>query len=289
MDQLTQAFLAFAKEKRADLVGIAPIERFADVPAEHHPRSIFPECRSVIVLGKRITRGTLRGIEEGTQFELYGQYGLSWLADRMLAITTIALATWLEDNRWEACPVQDLPPQVPPSGVAVRPEAPAPNVMIDMRQAAVRAGLGEIGFAGEVLTSEYGPRQRFQLILTDAPLTPTPLPTALVCDQCMACVTSCPLDAISLERKKTVTIDSLTFTVGEIDYSKCRSCQNGARPNPHHPSGDPDRLGALCMRSCVDHLDRVGAISNSLENPFRNRPAWQVNAQGQSSLQETQA
>ena len=58
----------------------------------------------------------------------------------MLAITTITLATWFEDQRWEACPIQDLPPEVPPSGVRVKPELPPPNVMVDVRQAAVRAG-----------------------------------------------------------------------------------------------------------------------------------------------------
>ncbi|MCK5806469.1 MAG: epoxyqueuosine reductase, partial [Lentisphaeria bacterium] len=244
MNELTQRFLDFAKEKRADLVGIAPIERFADVPAEHHPCSIFPETKSVVVIGKRITRGTLRGLEEGTQFDIYGQYGLAWLKDRMLAMTTIGLATWFEDNRWEACPIQDLPTQVPPSGVKVKPDLPAPNVMIDVREAAVRAGLGEIGFNGEILTPQYGPRQRFQLILTDAPLDPTPMLEKPVCDMCMACVEICPLGALSGE--KTVTVAGKDMTIANVNYGICRGCQNGVRPNPNHPSGNPDRLGALC-------------------------------------------
>ena len=114
MDPLSSAFLAFAKEARVDLVGVAPVERFDDVAADHHPRSIFPDTRSVVVIGKRITRGTLRGVEEGTQFDIYGQYGLAWLKDRMLAVATITLATWLEDHRWEACPIQDLDARIPP-------------------------------------------------------------------------------------------------------------------------------------------------------------------------------
>ena len=284
MNELTREFLDFAREKRADLVGIAPIARFDDVPADHHPAAIFPECASVVVLGKRLTRGTLRGVEEGTQFDLYGQYGLSWLMDRMLAITTIGLATWLEDRRYEACPIQDLPPEVPPAGVPVRPDLPAPNIMIDVRAAAVRAGLGEIGLCGEVLTPEFGPRQRFQLILTDAPLDPTPMLEEAVCDRCGACVRSCPLGAMSAE-SETVTIAGKSMPVAKIDYSICRRCKNGARPNPHHGSGKPDRLGALCVRSCVDHLEREGRIRNALEKPFRKRPAWQIDARGQSSLQ----
>ncbi len=282
MNQLTQDFLAFAKEKRADLVGIAPIERFADVAPNHHPCSIFPETKTVVVIAKRITRGTLRGIEEGTQFDLYGQYGLSWLKDRMLAITTISLATWLEDQRWECCPIQDLDPAIPPSGVAVAPGKPAPNVMIDVRDAAVRAGLAEVGFSGEVLTPQYGPRQRFQILLTDAPLDPTPMLEKAVCDQCGLCAKACPLGAFGGE--KTVTIAGKAMTVAEINYGICRKCGNGTCGNGDHPAGKPDRLGALCTRTCVHHLDSEKRIENALENPFRNRPAWQRDAQGQVSL-----
>lgn len=283
MDSLTQDLRAYAAEKRVDLLGIAPLDRFDDVPPEHHPRSIFPEARSVIVLAKRITRGTLRGVEEGTQLELYGQFGQSWLADRMLAITTIALAAWLEDRRWEAVPIQDLPPQTPPSGVRVTPDLPAPNVMIDVRAAAVRAGLGELGWSGELLTPRFGPRQRCQLILTDAPLTPDPLLAEPVCDRCGQCAASCPLGALAGEQ--VVTLGGQRMTLANIDYNACRACRNGARPNPHHSAGLPDRLAAVCTRTCVDHLERAGRVEQFAQ-PFRVRPAWQIDRQGVTGLQE---
>lgn len=283
MDTLTADFLEFAREKRADLVGIAPIERFDDVPREHHPQTIFPETRSVIVVGKRIPRGALRGVEEGTQLEIYGQYGLSWLKDRMLALLTISLATWLEDRRWEAVPIQDLDPHIPPSGVPVKADLPPPNVMIDVPDAAVRAGLGEIGYHGAFLSPKFGPRQRFQLILTDAELEPTPMPESLVCDQCGACRTSCPLGAFGGETQQAIA--GLMMTVAEIDDGVCAKCENGRRPNPDHPAGLSDRLGALCVRSCVQHLEETGRIENRFAQAFRQRPAWQVDARGETALQ----
>ncbi|MEM1562698.1 MAG: (4Fe-4S)-binding protein, partial [Candidatus Bathyarchaeia archaeon] len=54
-----------ARKLGADLVGVAPIERFKDVPAHMHPASILPEAKSIIVVGRQIVRGALRGIEEG--------------------------------------------------------------------------------------------------------------------------------------------------------------------------------------------------------------------------------
>ncbi|OGV70830.1 MAG: hypothetical protein A3K19_26945 [Lentisphaerae bacterium RIFOXYB12_FULL_65_16] len=287
MDKFTQAFKEFAVEKRVDLLGFAPIERFDGVPAKHHPKSIFPETKTVIVLGKRITRGTLRGVEEGTQFDIYGQYGLSWLSDRMLAITTIAVATYLEDNRWEAVPLQDLPPQIPPSGVPVKPELPAPNVMVDAKDAAVRAGVGEIGYCGELLTPQYGPRQRLQMILTDAPFAASPILEKPVCDKCKQCAKTCPLGAFASGKEKAVTVCGKSMAVAEVDYAICRRCQNGARPNPYHGAGLPDRLGALCVRSCVDHLERSNRVENCFSNEFRKRPAWQCDIIGRPSLQQS--
>ena len=288
MDAFSAEFSAFAESQRVDLLGIAPIERWEDVPPEHHPASIFPEVKSVVVLGKRITRGTFRGVEEGTQLDLWGQYGQSWLRDRVLAITTIQLATWLEDQGWEAVPIQELPPEMPPSGIAISPDKPAANVVIDVLDAAVRAGLGEIGFCGELLTQRFGPRQRLQLILTEAELEPTPVAAPGICDLCGECVKHCPLGAMNADAASTVTKAGQTVRIAAIDYSLCKKCRNGATANHAHPSGRPDRLGALCVRTCMDHLEREHRVTGTFAQPFRQRPAWQIDASGESTLREEQ-
>ena len=145
MNAFTDQLRDYAPCAGADLLAISPIGRFDDFPTEKHPASIFPEVRSVLVIGKRIVRGALRGVEEGTQFDLYRQYGRDWLNNRVLATVTFRIAEFLEDNGWEAVPLPNLPPEVPPMGIPVRAGQPAPNVMLDFDDAAVRAGLGEIG------------------------------------------------------------------------------------------------------------------------------------------------
>lgn len=274
--QFTSEFKAYARQVGADLIGIADIERFTDVAANRHPSSIFPEARSVVMIGKRITRGTLRGVEEGTQFDLYSQYGRNWLSNRFLAMCTFKAAEYLEDNGWESVPVPDLPPQVPPLGVPVREGQPAPNVMIDFEDAAVRAGLGEIGLCGVLLTPEFGPRQRVQLIITDAPLVPDPLLAEPVCNRCIETEEVCPMGAIHVEDIQERVICGKSMPVARIDYSRCRGCANGAAPNPHYASGLPDRLAAFCIRSCVDQLETAGRVNNTFKNPFRQRRPWQV-------------
>lgn len=276
MDKFTVDLKEHARSVGADLIGIAGIERFKEIGAEHHPLSIFPEAKSVVVVGKRIVRGALRGIEEGTQFANYSLYGYRWLENRFLAMVTLKVSEELERNGWEAVPIMDLPIQTPPMGVSVREDNPAPNVMVDIRDAAVRAGLGEIGYLDVFLSPEFGPRQRFQAIFTNAELVEDPLFEGKICDRSAEMNSFCPLGAVGGEKEKTVEICGKEARVAEIDYSKCRECRNGAVANRYHESGLPDRLGAVCVRSLVDYLENKGRVGNKFNNPFRKKVPWHV-------------
>ncbi len=264
----------YARQAGADVIGVANVERFDELSAEKHPLSIFPETKSVIVLGRRITRGTLRGVEEGTNFGNYSMFGYDWLENRFIALTTFTVSEFLEDNGWEAVPLPNIPPQVPPMGVSVKEGSPEPNVLLDFDDAAVRAGVGEIGYLGVLLTPEFGPRQRIQMILTDAEIEPDPILTEDICPRSSELKDFCPLGAFKGE--KEIVIAGKKMTVAEIDYKRCASCKNGVQPNYLHPAGRPDRLAAVCIRSYADYLERKGRITNRFELPFRQREAWTV-------------
>jgi len=68
------------------------------------------------------------------------------------------------------------------------------------RHAATRAGLGEFGYSNVVLTREFGPRQRFNSVVTDAELEPDPLIEEPIClrDKCRLCLEACVMECISL-------------------------------------------------------------------------------------------
>ena len=271
----TAAFREHAKKVGADLIGIAPVSRFEGMPAEKHPASIFPEVKSIIIVGKRITRGTLRGVEEGTQFDLYNLYGREWLNNRVLATATFRTAEFLEDNGWEAVPIPNLPPEIQPMGISVRPGQPAPNVMLDFNDAAVRAGLGEIGHCGMFLTSQFGHRQRFQMILTDAELSANDIPTDSICMKCSDLTAICPLKAIT-DNGKIISICGKSMPVADVDDNVCKRCKNGATANNLHPSGKVDRFAALCSRNCMTMLEDAGRLDTAFEHKFRDRKPWGV-------------
>jgi epoxyqueuosine reductase QueG len=68
------------------------------------------------------------------------------------------------------------------------------------RHAATRAGLGEFGYNNIVLTPQFGARQRFNSIITEAELEPSPLLDKPVClrDACMLCQKACYMGVITM-------------------------------------------------------------------------------------------
>lgn len=158
----------YAKSIGVDLLGFAAKERFENVRPDENPFSIFPEGNTLILIGKRIVRGVLRGIEEGTNFTDYKSLGSSWLDDNNNSLMCYELTRYLEDRGYEAVPVFPNPVEAKGMGIPVKDRKPAPNVTPDFQYAVVACGLGEIGYHGEILTPEFGPRQRWQMIITDA-------------------------------------------------------------------------------------------------------------------------
>lgn len=273
---MKEAVLSSAKKIGIDLIGFASRERFESVPADKNPFSIFPEAKTVIMVGKRICRGSLRGVEEGTNFGDYNLFGKNWLEDEFLSIACYDLVNFLEDNGWEACPIFPNPTELGPQGVSVAEGRPEPNVYPDFDYAAVACGLGEIGLNGIFLSPKFGSRQRFHMILTDAEIEETPLFNGSICDLCGKCAKDCPLGAIDCDNLIEIDICGKKMKVANICYDVCISCKNGACKNRFNADIKPDRLAALCNRTCLCHLEENGVLENEFENKFRNREPWSV-------------
>jgi len=270
----SQEVKKWAKSFGADLVGIASPKYFEDVVAENNPRSIYPEYKSIIVVGRRILRGSLRGVEEGTNFgSTYGSFGFIWLEDNFLSKTTYDLTCRLEENNFEAVPLfgyQDLDMSY---GMPVADGKPAPNVIVDSNYAAHVAGLAEYGLGDIMLTDEFGPRQRFAVILTDAELKADTPKSRTLCVECAACVNSCPLGAIDPEKLTRKGAPGFEMPVAEINMDICNNCDNGAACG--RGRGDHrDRQAAACSRACIIQLEKTDKLKNNFANKFRKRSPW---------------
>ena len=282
MQDLKQQIKDYAIRNGADLIGFASKDRFHGQDPRYNPFSIFPEGNTVILLGRRITRGTLRGTEEGSNFGDYDMFGYRWLDDEFVAQTCYDVVRFIEDNGWEAVPIFPNPMESYGMGVPVDNGRPAPNVAPDFAYAAVACGLGEIGMNGEVLTKKYGPRQRFQMIITDAYIEADQISDDKICDGCGKCAQVCPLGAIDVKNPKDVNICGKVMQVAEIDYYICKKCKNGAKTNRLMSAAKPDRLAALCNRTCVCSLEKGGKIENVFVNKFRKHEAWGIDIYGKN-------
>ncbi len=191
------------KEMGADLVGIADMNRFEGTPKQFDPRYIFPEAKVMIVLAYRIPRGIFRGIEEGTYFSNYPSIGYAGMNQVFGPMILWNLTRYIEDEGYDAVPIANINGSEAINifngnfktdwSVPVSPEKPYPDILINFRFSAYYAGLGEIGYSRLFLSPEFGPMNRFVVILTDAPLTPDPIYHGpAICDRCKLCVKNCP-------------------------------------------------------------------------------------------------
>ncbi len=293
----SQAVKKVAMMHGADLVGIASMDRFEGAPMAADPRYIFPGARNCIVLACRIPRGSLIGIEEGTFFQSYSMMGYAGINFVRMPMAIWGLTAFLEDAGYDAVPLAN---HIPWTGIdnndgsprpnwsrPVAPDRPAPDVFVHYRIAAYAAGLGEIGYSKVFLTPEFGPRQRFGLILTNAPLEADPIYEGHLCDRCMRCAKTCSGQAISMTETVNIKVAGHDVVWGKLAEQVCRGAFRGATPetNPFYVKHAPENImwhgeaweGACgCIRECMLHLESRGVLKNQFKEPFRRKPPWKL-------------
>ena len=212
MEDLTSQVIIWLKDNGASLVGIASVERFDDTPIGHHPRDFLPGARSVVTFGVALLHQALYWEEHMTDSELvppenrqdvlqnyfYRQTGYA-MVNNLLDMLALRLSNLLESRGYLSV-FFPATYGTKPIWAFIKEKIPSKAGLFSQRHAAVRAGLGEFGLNNLVLTPEYGPRIRFNSVITEAQLTPTPLLEEKIClgESCAICLKNCP-GAISLK------------------------------------------------------------------------------------------
>ncbi|MGD0779537.1 MAG: hypothetical protein ABR954_01965 [Dehalococcoidales bacterium] len=232
----SQTIKNLAKDFGATLVGIAPVDRFEGAPPGHGPLDLMPQAKTVIVAGVRIPDPVVdydgyhlkmkeMNEELGTEASVenfYMQMG-HYVEDMMLNIIAVKLSNYLEINHG----LRSLPtPNASHTGLG-HPVMAAPMGFFSQRHAAVRAGLGEFGLSGLVITPQFGPRVRYVSVITEAALEPDSLLKEKVCmrGKCggtagPACQQKCANKAISL--RPGTDLDKIFINIPvTLDRPKC--------------------------------------------------------------------
>ena len=195
-NSLTLQVKELAYKLGADLVGIANIERFENAPIKMSPKGILPTAKSVVVCAVHHPDAAIE-LDGEIHPQVLGPYRVQYIMNDKLDVLSFKIGRMLDDLGYKTVPIassniwryrgyKDMDATFAP----------------DMSHiyAGVCAGLGELGWNGLCITPEYGARNRFISIITDAELTPTPLYSGKkLCDMCGECVRKCPTNAYKKE------------------------------------------------------------------------------------------
>ncbi|OGV48608.1 MAG: hypothetical protein A2017_21095 [Lentisphaerae bacterium GWF2_44_16] len=194
---LTSKIKDFAmRELNADLVGIANIERFVNAPIKMSPHGLMPTGKSVIVMAVHHPDAIIE-LDGQKHPQGYKPYAIQGHMNSRLDEMSYRMALYLEDLGYNAIPISGSNIWRY-KGYKELNEHFAPD--ISHMHSAVAAGLAEFGYNGLALTPEFGARQRYVTIVTDAKLIPSPLiEPGSVCDNCKLCVKHCLSGALSKE------------------------------------------------------------------------------------------
>jgi epoxyqueuosine reductase len=221
----------FCKDRGADRVGFAPVERWdeaGEVPPDFRPQAIWPPARTVIVAGVAMPLPIVETTPSVLHMELYNT------SNRELDQMAYDLTRYL--NRLGHASFF-FPRDGYGTLKALRenPVAAFSHVL-----AAKYAGLGTVGLSHNLLTPEFGPRLRLVSVFTSASLPPDPMMTEELCIRCEACAKCCPKNAIQMRPGQVV---------GDYDKMACLEMAEELTARRCYPCG-------ICTKVCPIGQDR---------------------------------
>ncbi len=195
-NKLTLDVKELAYRLGADLVGIANVERYANAPIRMSPKGILPTAKSVIVCAVHHPDAAIE-LDGEVHPQVMGPYRIQYIMNDKLDALSFRIARMLDDMGFKTVPIA-ASNIWRYRGYKEMDAVFSPD--ISHIYGGVCAGLGELGWNGLCITPEYGARNRFVSIITEAELTPTPLYNGeKICDMCGECIRKCPTNAYRKE------------------------------------------------------------------------------------------
>lgn len=207
----------FAFSKGADLVGIAPLDRFREAPEGHRPTDILPDAKTVVVCAKRIPES----VATGGPATSYHQ--MMTVLHSQLDLIAYEVSTYVERLGGKAIPVPSDEPYYDWDQ-----ERHHGRGDLSHKHAAWAAGLGTLGKNSLLITPEFGNRVHLVSIVTSLDLDPDSLVKRELCrPACTLCLVACPVKAIKdgfVDQKKCRSHVFLKLPKG-VMIEACRECR----------------------------------------------------------------
>lgn len=251
------------KDLQIPLVGFAPVDRWRNppeelphnfnqwIPEDFWPQSIYPEAKTVIVIGLPVQLPIVETAPSIYYHELYNTVNAA-LDSKAYEISNYLIS--------KGYPSIYLPRDAYGHiDVLLR----KPFAFFSHKHAAYLAGLGSFGQSHVLLTQEYGPRVRFTSIFTSAEIEGDPIKGEDLCTRCQECLKQCPVNAIKGEGDFPPPVDKLA----------CARRSKKLRNEYQSPCG-------ICIKVCPVGEDRKIfnredlSIYHNNKTPLKYKKAW---------------
>ena len=198
---LARDLKSFAVERGAHLFGVAPVERFEGAPRGHRPADLLPGAKSVVVVSIRLFQSCVDHPRISQGSEVIPEEALPRVQQHFYRRTNYETVNWALQivSHQIAYRLSELGHDVMPCPVtyydgSLSSTVPGYFAPFSHRHAAVAAGLGTFGLNNLVLSPQFGPRNRFNSVITTAELEPSDMLEEPVClgESCRVCLDAWP-------------------------------------------------------------------------------------------------
>ena len=204
MTSLKEEIISIARGMGIDKVGFSSRKRLEDAPPSGDLGYILPSARSAISLAVALDKVAIRAyLGKEDQMAHVGDHKASYIK---LKEAGKAIEGLLRDRGYEA--------SFPYPNFEYRKGQPFMTLAppLSHRYVAVAAGIGLLGWSGNVITPEYGAAISLSSVVTSAEFEPDPLIEGDLCSKCRLCAASCPSHFISIKEETIVTLAGRTYT-----------------------------------------------------------------------------
>jgi epoxyqueuosine reductase len=230
MSTLDEDISELAKAAGVDLVGFTDKERLADAPPSGDLTYTLPNAESAIGLAVALDREAVRKyMAKEDMWALNHDHRNTY---RSLKQAGIAIESYLLEQGFDVA--------VPYANFEYRPDT-SPEQMappLSHKYVCTAAGVGWIGWSGNLLTAEYGALVTIGSIVTNAKLAPSPMVEQDWCTDCNFCVATCPTNYMPKKEADLIQIGDKPASYSHRRTAiRCTvSCggANGIR-KPHSP------------------------------------------------------
>lgn len=280
MAPATTELKSLAKSLGADLIGVTSRAILSDGPPSADPRYLLPSANSVISFAVSLDMDIARNFISKKEWRAHCD-DRKRIALKLYRIGD-ALVELLRSKGHEAVNVDLNNNYRPEDNAADVTEMTEFHPDFSHRYAALSAGIGRLGWSGNLLTRKYGALVELGSVLTsatlaaDSPISDEDHP----CDKCKMCSLVCPVEMIHPKVSTQVTVAGITETIarkrpntccwiGCTGYQGLATSQTWSNWSPyrlpHALPKEKQELDALCIR-----LQKADPQMEDAENSFNN-------------------